>query len=194
MSQIQFRKIRGRIVPIQVDDDRSHPKRGAAKILAGTTIAATGSISGRKDLTKSYRQFRKAAIHRGFSRKENMFKFARELNRSKAAALKIAGKRSAIRARTKFGIAIGLGAALISSGTVDLFDPKSDIKDEVAGITGTVVTGGIVALAAKKFGIKATSVDKLFSKFATSGKKLSRLKTRSISGKSTKFKVMKFDL
>lgn len=193
MSDIQFRRIRGRIIPIKKKKEsmQSDSLKGSAKIAIGTALGITGSSLASKELKKSFSAFRESSNLRGIARLSE--KGSKTFNKfiKLSAKQKIQGMKSAKLARTKFGLALGISTALISSGSSDFFNKDSDVRDEVSGAVGTVAGAGITYLTAKKFKIKATSLTDLFSGFSSRGSMLSRLKINKIAKTAYKGKKPK---
>lgn len=184
MSDIVFRRVRGRIVPIKrkkKDSLQSEPVKGAVKVAAGSVIGIAGTRSASKELKKSFRLFRESAGLRGTAKlaKKNP-NIYNTLIRS-AAKSKLGGMKSAKLARGKFGIALGLSTTVLSSGVSDFFRKDSSVRDEISGIAGTAAGAGLVALTARKFKIKASNISDLFSGFSARGSRLTREKIKKIS-------------
>jgi hypothetical protein len=186
MSDIVFRRIRGRVVPIKKKKDlESDPVKGSFKAAGGASIAIGGSLSATKSLEKSFKAFRKSSQFRGASKITTAGTGLHSKLIRLAAKSKLSGVRHRNVAKGKFGIALAASSFLISSGVSDFFKKDSDIRDEVSGAVGTAASAAAVSLTARKFGIRAKTVNDLFLGFARKGKKLSTKKIKDIA--STKF-------
>lgn len=181
MSDVVFRRIRGRIVPIKKKKDslEASPEKGAIKVASGGLLGVLGAKSATKDLKKSFKLFRRSAIFQGAASRQPLKSKKYEMIKD-AAKLKIKGRRLRNISKGKFGIAIGLSSALIGSGVSDFFRKDSDISDEIGNTVGAAAGAAIVTASARKFGLKAASVTDLFTGFASRGQRLSRQKIRQI--------------
>lgn len=202
MTDIVFRRIRGRIIPIKKkkDSNAADPVKGSAKIVTGSVIGAIGSKSSAKSLRESFNLFKNAAEMRGASRlaakgSETANKFIRL-----AAKSKLSGIKARNISKTKFGLAVAVSSGIISSGVSDFFKKDSDVRDEVSGAVGTAASVAVVALTAKKFKIKASNLSELFTGFSKRGSMLSMKKINKIAKTAYKGKrpkpgtQMKFDI
>lgn len=180
MSDVTFRRINGRIVPIRKKDG-SNPKLGAGKIVAGAAIGYLGAKSGTKDLKKSFSLFRRSSQILGLSKLAQQGSATRSNFIRKAAKFKLGAIKKTKISRTKFGLALGVSSIVISSGVTDLFEMDNQVKDEVGGVVGSVVGAAITYRAAKRFGLKARNVTELFTGFSRTGRMMSNKKIRKIS-------------
>lgn len=180
MSDITFRKINGRIVPIRKKDG-SNPTVGAGKITAGAAIGYLGASSATKDLKKSFSLFRKSAQITGLSKLAQAGSSTRSKFIKNAAKFKLGGIKKARISKTKFGLALGISSLVISSGVTDFFPSSNEYKDEISSAVGSVVAAGIAYKAGKKFGLKARNISDLFSGFSRTGRMKSGKKVRDIA-------------
>jgi len=178
-KKVRFIRVKGRIIPIR--GKRAETKKGYAKISAGILAGGAGAASASKNLKSSFGSFRKSSEFLGLSRLVAKGSKTQSSFIKKAAVSKLRGIKLTNKARTKFGLAIGISSLLLGSGVNDLFKKDSNIRDEVSGIAGTVGAGLIVGAVGKKFGIKATGINELFSGFARQGRKLSKMKISRVS-------------
>lgn len=180
MSDVIFRKINGRIVPIRKKDG-SNPTVGAGKIAAGTAIGYLGAKSATKDLKKSFSLFRKSAQITGLSKLAGAGSATRSKFIKNAAKFKLGGIRAAKISKTKFGLALGVSSLVIGSGVTDLFPSANEYKDEIGGAVGSAAGAVIAYKTGKKFGLKAKNISDLFAGFSRTGRAKSSKKVRDIA-------------
>lgn len=189
MSDIVFRRIKGKIIPIKKkskeDKLKPDPIKGSLKVATGTGLAIFGGKSAAKDLSKSFKSFKLSAENRAISKLAHKGSATSSKFIKRSAIFKLAGRKLATKSRTKFGLALGLSGIVIGSGTSDFFRKDQELADEASGTIGTVVSAGVVGLAAKRFKLKAKSIDELFGAFKSRGRFLSKSKIEKIA--KTKF-------
>lgn len=187
MSDIVFRRIHGRIVPIKKKKDsmKSEPGKGAAKIATGSVTGIIGAKLASKDLKKSFSFFRSSSQLRGAAQLSERGSKTYSKLIKKAAKKKLLGIKARNLSRSKFGLALGISTAVISSGVADFFSKESDLRDEVSGAVGTAAGVAIVSASARKFGIRARGLGELFAGFSIKGRSLSKRKIQDIA--KTKF-------
>jgi hypothetical protein len=197
-NQVRFVRIKGRVIPIRLKKKENRKMFGAGvKSAAGVSTVLLTKKLAEKDLSKSFKFFRKgsdfAAMRKLVSRKSpNRTKFIKE-----SAKFKIKGKKFSKRGNFKLNLGIGIGSLLLGSATSDVFESTvknklaKDFSDEVGGAVSAGLTFAVTSIIAKRFKVKARSVEGLTGALRSRGsalasKKLIRVRKSGVFPKGPK--------
>lgn len=199
MSDIVFRRINGRIVPIKKKGAQSDPlkklsnlkrrkvtkddvKSASVKGIFGAGLSA-GSISyASKILKKSNKAFRESATTRAASKLVvgTGGNVKNKLIRESAKSF-IKGKSLSFKSKAVLAVGTGAASVLFGSAATDI-TPFEDIGDEVGNIFGAATVAGASLFFGRKFKIKgARSVQDVFSGYAKRGQAMTSAKIRNIA-------------
>lgn len=183
-KNVRFIRIRGRVVPIKINKNSDKYKSASIKAGAGIGAATIASVSGLRDFKKSWKFHRKSSDFASMTKmvapkSMNRLKFSK---RAKIESIK--GLKSSKIGSRKLAIGIGIGSFLLGSAINDLF--KGTKQESIGDEVSTVATGAIGAISAgfiaRKFGLRARSVESLNRVLKDKGQFLRQGKISKIRG------------
>lgn len=203
-EQVRFIRVRGRIIPIRSKKKKNQKYVDASmKTGLGVGIGVASTMSASKSFKQSWSLHRKSSDFRAMKKlvapkSKKRLQFSKKMRQLKIEGLKKGGIGS-----KKLAIGLTVGSFFVGSAVNDLF--KGTKYKEAGDEVGTIATGALGALSAgfiaRKFGVKARSIESLNNALMRKGKYLSSKKTSTMRGtglgikkRSKKVTQLRFDI
>ena len=166
MSDLVFRKINGRIVPIRSRGTKpkdttpatmSSPTKEVVRAGAGFSIAAGSGYLGGKLINQSWKAYGRSANMRGLSKliRGRVPEAVANGIRSDAARFKVTGKALSRRGFGILGLGLSIGAGMVVSSIKNMIDRKKVTDPELKATAITAGGAAVTALGLTVFGRKA---------------------------------------